>query len=137
MRSMTQFLATALLGAMVMAALPARAADVPPEPKSEKWCKNHPNKCERMKAERAAYCAKNPTTCDVRADRRDARRDACSENPEKCQQMRDERQQRREDRQDYCKENPDACDARKEQMRERQDERIERRREAVDSKGSN
>lgn len=137
MRSMSQIVAAAALGAMMMAALPAQAEGVPPEPKSEQWCKNHPNKCERMKAERAAYCAKNPTTCDVRAERRDARRDACAENPEKCQQMKDERMQRREDRQEACKNNPDACEAMKEQMRERQDERIERRREAVDSKGNN
>jgi len=137
MRSMTQYVAAAMLGAMMMATLPARAAEVPPEPKSEQWCKNHPNKCERMKAERAAYCAKNPTTCEVRTDRRDARREACAENPDKCQQMQDERVQRREDRQEICKENPKACEAKKEQMRERQDERIERRRDAVDSKSVN
>ena len=56
----------------------------PPEPSHHSWCKEHPEKCEKMR--------------ELRRERHEWRQEKrtrwCNEHPEKCQKLKEEREQK-------------------------------------------
>ena len=112
------FLAFALAGGPALADDPdARSAE------REKWCQEHPEKCEELKARRDEYCKKNPATCEQRRKKLGERKAWCEANPEKCREMKDQRHERREAWREKCEANKEDCEQLKQERDARRKER--------------
>ena len=103
-----------------LAALPAAAGD---DERDGKWCREHPAKCEELRARRAEFCKDNPETCARREQERAERKQWCAEHPERCDALKDERKERRAKIREKCEASPEECEKRREQFRERRKER--------------
>jgi hypothetical protein len=95
---------------MSLSALPAFAADAPPPEKGKGLS------AEERQARREA-CKADPQKC---RDKFKAKREQfCKDNPQRCQEMKE----RREKRMAECKENPERCKEMKEKMQKRHAEK--------------
>ena len=86
-------------------------------PEREAWCKEHPAKCEEIKARREAFCKENPETCERRRAELEERKAWCEANPDKCKALKEERQERRQKLREKCEASPEECKKRREEMR--------------------
>lgn len=87
--------------------------------------------------DRTEFCRQNPVTCEVADERREARKQWCDRNPEKCRTLKAERHQRMQKWKETCDADPAECERARAQMREAARERREHARELRDERNPN
>ena len=116
--------ASAVVLALGLAALPARADDQAPPPlPSGALCKNNPGKCQEARAKHEQWCKDNPGKCEQWKQKRTEREQFCKNNPKKCEEQRAAMKQRKQEMQAECAKDPSKCEQMKQQARERMQER--------------
>jgi hypothetical protein len=116
--------ASAVVLALGLAALPARADDQAPPPlPSGALCKNNPGKCQAAREKHEQWCKDNPKQCEHWKQKRTEREQFCKNNPKKCEEQRAEMKKRKQEMQAECAKDPAKCEQMKQQARERMQER--------------
>jgi hypothetical protein len=97
------------------------------DPQLQAFCTEHHQRCDEVRAKIREACAENPQRCEARKHQLENRlnklREQCQANPSACEQRKQQLQQRASQARERCNANPEACRARSDEMKQRRQAR--------------